>query len=205
MKTHVIASAVLLAACVAPRAERNESASEEPPAESGAPATSAREEPSALEVVEIARRRAELEAATQDKMAPANDKTHAKQVSGSWVQTLTRAIDDERNRFSQWCEKAQGWNAEKRRSGAPGLTPEDLLKVTGKPTQESTPESRDGSVEARAWSWEVTGPISRTVSFAILFMRPAGTDDPWIFGGCRWCASGSPATTQGCVTLPEGK
>ncbi len=212
MKPYVIAFAVLLAACVAPRAERAEFAPEEPseenqaraPEANQARATCTRENPCALEVVEIARRRAELEADTESKIAQANDK-HTKRVAENWMQKLARSIDDERDRFSEWCEKAQGWSAAKRESGAPGLTPEDLLRWTGQPTDETKPESRDESVEARAWTWEVSGPLSKSVTFAILFMRPAGSNDPLIFSGCQWCASGGPATSPGCVTLPVKK
>ncbi len=165
MKTLVIASVVLLAACVAPRAERRESAPEEPPdelpAENRARATCTREDPCALEVVEIARRRAELEAETEHKMAQADANPYTKRVAENWMKTLARSIADERDRFSEWCEKAQGWSAAKRRSGAPGLTPEDLLELTGPPTREMKSESSDGSVEARAWAWEVSGPLSR--------------------------------------------
>jgi hypothetical protein len=209
MKTHVIALAVLLAACVAPRAERPELLPEEPPDESAvesrATATCTREQACALDVVEMARRRAELEADTEAKMAEAKENTHMKKVAESWMQTLARTIADERERFSKWCDMAHEWNAARRGSGAPGLTTEDVLEWTGKPTREMEPESRDGSVEATAWTWEVSGPISRDVSFAILFMRPAGTNDPFIFGGCQWCASGGPATSPGCVTLPVKK
>jgi hypothetical protein len=208
MKTTVIAFAVLLAACVGtPRAERQESVLEEPPLEeSHARATCTREEPCALEVVQSARRRADLEADTESKMAQADENAQTKRVAEAWMQTLARSIAQERDRFSEWCEMAKGWSASMRRSGGPGLTSEDLLKWTGQPTHEMKPESRDdGSVETRVWAWEVTGALSRSVSFAILFMRPAGTNGPLIFSSCQWCASGGPVTSAGCVALPTKK
>jgi hypothetical protein len=212
MKTHAIASAVLLAACVAPRAERVESApEEEPPEENRAQTRTActPAHPCTLEVVEIARRRADLEAATESKMALAGDSAQTKRVAEGWMQSLGRSIADERTRFSDWCERTQAASAAKRRSGAPGLTPDDLLAMTGKPTQQMKPEPSEASAEAgvdtRVWTWEVPAPLSGSVTFAILLMRPAGTDAPFVFGGCQWCASGGPVTSKGCVMLPVKK
>lgn len=204
MKTHVSAAAVLLAACMAPRAERSQPEPESPerPPALQERARCTRENPCTLEVVEMARRRAALEADTEGKMADANVNAQTKRVADHWMQTLARSIAEERDRFSEWCDTAQGWSADRRKSGAPGLTSEDVFKWTGPPTKEMKPESRDGGTENRAWTWDVDGPLSRTVSFAVLFMRPAETDGPWIFAGCQWCASGGPATSPGCVPLP---
>ncbi len=206
MKTYASAAALLLAACMAPRAERHESPPAEPPPTQtpalSERATCTREDPCTLEVVEIARRRVALEADTEGKMTEADVSQHNKRVAEHWMQTLARSIAEERDQFSHWCEMAQGWSAARRKSGAPGLTSEDLLKWTGQPTHEMKPESSDGTAEAKAWTWDVYGPLSRNVSFAILFMRPAGTDGPWLFAGCQWCASGGPATSPGCVMLP---
>jgi len=189
---------------MAPRAERPrpEPESQERPAALQEHARCTRENPCTLEVVEMARRRVALEADTEGKMADANVNAQTKRVADAWMQSLARSIAEERDRFSEWCDTAQGWSADRRKSGAPGLTSEDLFKWTGQPTKEMTPESRDGGTENRAWTWDVDGPLSRTVSFAILLMRPAGTEGPWIFAGCQWCASGGPATSPGCVPLP---
>lgn len=204
MRTHVIAAALLLAACMAPRAER---AQPEPDSPERPPAPEARarctqETPCTLEVVETAMRRVALEADTEGKLTDANVNAQTRRVADNWMQTLARSIREERDRFSEWCDTAQGWSAERRRSGAPGLTSKDLFKWTGPPTKETKPESRDGGTDDTAWIWDVDGPLSRTVSFAILFMRPAGTDGPRIFAGCQWCASGGPVTSPGCVQLP---
>ncbi len=204
MRTHISITVLLLAACVAPRAERAqpepESPEDHPALQEHARCT--RENPCTLEVVEMARRRVALEADTEGKIADAHANAQTKRVADHWMQTLARSIAEERDRFSAWCDTAQGWSADRRKSGAPGLTQEDVFKWTGQPTKEMKPESRDSDTENEAWTWDVDGPLSRTVSFAILFMRPAGTDAPWIFAGCQWCASGGPATSPGCVPLP---
>jgi hypothetical protein len=204
MRTHVPAAVLLLAGCLAPRVERARSDPEPDSPERAAvqPARCTRENPCTLEVVEVARRRAALEADTEGKMADANVNAQTKRVADRWMQTLAKSIAEERDRFSEWCDTAQGWSADKRKSGAAGLTSEDVFPRTGQPTRETTPESRAEGAENRAWAWDVDGPLSRTVSFAILFMRPAGTGGPWIFAGCQWCASGGPATSPGCVPLP---
>ncbi len=204
MRTHIIITVLLLAACMAPRAERS-LPEPEPPDDPPALQEHARctqENPCRIEVVEMARRRAALEADTEGKMADANVNAQTKRVADQWMHTLARSIAEERDTFSAWCDAAQRWSADRRKSGAPGLTSEDVFKRTGQPTKEMKPESRDGGTDNMAWIWDVDGPLSRTVSFAILFMRPAGTDGPWIFGGCQWCASGGPATSPGCVPLP---
>ena len=209
MRTHVVATVLLLAACTAPRGERSRAERSEPDPDSPERATApqerercTRDNPCTLEVVEMARRRVALEVDTEGKMADASVNARTKAVADNWMKGLARSIAEERNRFSEWCDTAQRWSADRRKSGALGLTSDDVFKRTGPPTSEMKPESRDGSTENRAWTWEVDGPLSRTVSFAILFMRPAGTDGPWIYAGCQWCASGGPVTSPGCVPLP---
>lgn len=211
MRTLIGAAVLLLAACVAPRPERSEAERSQPepdsperPAALQEPARCTRESPCTLEVVEMARRRVAFEADTEGKLADANVNAQTRKVADAWMQGLARSIAEERDRFSEWCETAKGRSLDRRKSGAPGLTSEDLLAWTGTPTKEIEPESRDGGAdtETRVWTWDVEGPLSRTVSFAILLMRPAGTNGPWIFAGCQWCASGGPATTPGCVPLP---
>jgi hypothetical protein len=214
MKTHVSAVAfLLLAACTAPRTERAEHPRTEPEAEAEPEAPGrppalqertrcTRERPCTLEALELARRRVALETDTEAKMADANVNAQTRRVADSWMQSLARSIADERDRFSAWCDEAQARSADRRKAGAPGLTAEDLFKLTGEPMREERPESRDADTDNRAWTWDVDGPLSRRVSFVILLMRPAGTDAPRIFGGCQWCASGSPVTSAGCVPLP---
>ncbi len=205
MKTRVTAAALLLAACVAPRAERRAEPEPDFPDRPAAPQERARctqETPCTLEVLEMARRRVALEADTEGKMADANVNAQTRKVADSWMQTLARSIREERDHFSAWCDTAQGWSGERRRSGGAGLTSKDVFERTGAPTKELKPESRDRGTDDTAWIWDVEGPLSRTVSFAILFMRPTGTDGPWIFAGCQWCASGGQATKPGCVPLP---
>ncbi len=213
MKTSVIVCAVLLASCAARRAEKPDIApdlvdepSDEPHVAGIASGTCSPEQQCALDVVEMARRRVERETENEAKISEGNQNAHTKKVAQSWMETLARSIADERGRFSQWCELAQDWSAAKRKSGAPGLTTDDVRKLTGEPTQERTPESRDdGGVEAKVWTWEVSGPLSRSISFGIMFMRPAGTNDSMVYSGCQWCAEGGPATSSGCVMLPEKK
>jgi hypothetical protein len=204
MRTPIIAVALFLSACATPRADRAEPVPDSPEGPAGAEerASCTHETPCTLEVVQQARRRAALEGDTEAKMADANVNAQTKRVADAWMQGLARSIRDERDRFSEWCGKAQARSAERRRSGAPGLTSKDVYDWTGPPTKEQKPESRDGGADSVAWVWDVDGPLSRTVSFAILFMRPAGSDDSWIFAGCQWCASGGPVTSSGCVPLP---
>ena len=205
MRTPVIATALLLSACAASRAERVEPDSPDSPARTAGAAEErtgcTQRTPCTLEVVEQARRRVELEADTEAKMADANVNAQTRRVADVWMQGLARSIRDERDHFSEWCRKAQARSADRLRSGEPGLTSKDVYEWTGPPTKEQKPESRDGGTEDTAWVWDVDGPLSRTVSFAILFMRPAGTDGPWIFAGCQWCASGGPVTSSGCLPL----
>lgn len=224
MKTHLIAFAVLLAACATPSADRVAPApdEDEPPdellaqdrraeerAEEGPTeprTTCTKESPCQLDVVKRARRRAELEADTESKLAEAQENKAMKKVAEGWLQTLARKIERERDQFSDWCEMAKGWSASMRKSGGPGLTSEGLLKWTGPPDKDVRPESReDGGVETRIWTWEVVGALSKTVTFGIMMMRPSGTDGPMLFSGCQWCAEGGPATTAGCVMLPVKK
>lgn len=204
MRTHVRTTVLLLAACTAPQIERSQP-DPEPPDDAPAwqePAKCTRGNPCTLDVVAKARNRVALEADIEGKIVGANANAQTKRVADHWMQTLARSIAEERDHFSEWCRRAQGWSAARRKSGASGLTSEDMFRFTGQPTSEMKPESRDGSTENEAWTWDFDGPLSRTVSFVILFMRPTGTDGPWIFAGCQWCASGGPATSPGCVPLP---
>ena len=206
MRTLFRTTVLLLAACVAPRIERSQPDSDqEPPDDAPAwqePAKCTRQNPCTLDVVAKARNRVALEADVEDKIVGANANAQTKRVADHWMQTLARSIAEERDHFSEWCRRAQAWSATRRKSGAPGLTSEDMFRFTGQPTSEMEPESSDGSTENEAWTWDFDGPLSRTVSFVILFMRPAGSDGPRIFAGCQWCASGGPATSPGCVQLP---
>ncbi len=203
-RTCVRSTVLLLAACAAPRIEQAQP-DPEPPDDGPAwqePAKCTREHPCTLDVLAMARSRTQLEAGVEDKIAGASASPQTKRVADHWIQNLASSIARERDHFSDWCGRVQGWSADRRKSGAPGLTSEDMLNFTGPPSREVKPESRDEGTENKAWTWDVEGPLSRTVSFAVLFMRPAGTDGAWIFAGCQWCASGGPATSPGCVPLP---
>jgi hypothetical protein len=182
IRTKVLAAVALLSATYQARAECTKST------------------PCVLQAVTFARKRLADERSLVAKMADTPATEHNINVTNRLMDHLKEGILLERNAFSDWCALNHKLDAQIFEKSGQHLSSEEVFPWTGQPDEEA--KQAQGPIEGKIWIWNVTGPLSGSVAFGVLFVRAAGSSERWVFSGCTWCASGGEITTKGCMELP---